>query len=80
MYLEKEELVNLCMAHVNSAAFRRRGPRARSSPFSSLKGFTNNLNVFINNAFEIRSNAHPAPPPPQHSQYSLSIKIVNKIV
>ncbi|RVE44642.1 hypothetical protein evm_010728 [Chilo suppressalis] len=65
--VEKEELVSLCVSHVNSAAFRRRGPRARPSPFSTLKGFTNNLNVFINNAFEIRNNAQPAPAPPQHS-------------
>ncbi|CAG9783498.1 unnamed protein product [Diatraea saccharalis] len=67
--VEKEELVSLCLSHVNSSTYRRRGPRARPSPFSSLKGFTNNLNVFINNAFEMRNNAQPAPPPPppQHS-------------
>ncbi|XP_026742711.1 E3 ubiquitin-protein ligase RNF34 isoform X2 [Trichoplusia ni] len=62
--VEKEELLNLCVSHVNSAAYRRRGSRAGSSPFSSLKGLTNNINDFINSAFDLRNNTHPAPPPP----------------
>ncbi|KAL4704503.1 hypothetical protein ACJJTC_007622 [Scirpophaga incertulas] len=66
--VEKEELVSLCVSHVNSAAYRRRGPRVRSSPFSSLKGLTNNLNVFLNNAFDVRSNTAREPTSPtQHS-------------
>ncbi|CAH0718675.1 unnamed protein product, partial [Brenthis ino] len=60
--VEKEELVTLCVSHVNSAAYRRRGPRAGASPFSSLKGFTNNINDFINSAFDLRNPAHPAQP------------------
>ncbi|KAJ8725334.1 hypothetical protein PYW08_003517 [Mythimna loreyi] len=62
--VEKEELLNLCVSHVNSAAYRRRGSRAGASPFSSLKGLTSNINDFINSAFDIRNAAHPAPPPP----------------
>ncbi|CAH0604482.1 unnamed protein product [Chrysodeixis includens] len=65
--VEKEELLNLCVSHVNSAAYRRRGSRAGSSPFSSLKGLTNNINDFINSAFDLRTNTHPAPPPPARS-------------
>ncbi|XP_060810910.1 E3 ubiquitin-protein ligase RNF34 [Amyelois transitella] len=69
--VEKEELVSLCVAHVNSAAYRRRGSRAGASPFSTLKGFTNNINVLINNAFDLRT-ATPAPPPPSSNCYNSS--------
>ncbi|KAJ8723035.1 hypothetical protein PYW07_004215 [Mythimna separata] len=62
--VEKEELLSLCVSHVNSAAYRRRGSRAGASPFSSLKGLTSNINDFINSAFDIRNVAHPAPAPP----------------
>ena len=61
---EKEELLSLCVSHVNSAAYRRRGSRTGASPFSTLKGFTNNINDFINSAFDIRNGAQPAPAPP----------------
>ncbi|XP_022819677.1 E3 ubiquitin-protein ligase rififylin [Spodoptera litura] len=60
--VEKEELLNLCVSHVNSTAYRRRGSRTGSSPFSSLKGFTSNINDFINSAFDMRNN--PQPPQP----------------
>ncbi|KAM3961785.1 LOW QUALITY PROTEIN: E3 ubiquitin-protein ligase RNF34 [Aphomia sociella] len=70
--VEKEELVNLCVSHVNSTAYRRRGSRAGSSPFSTLKGFTNNINVLINSAFDLRSNPQPAPPPPHGNCYNSS--------
>ncbi|XP_053625083.1 E3 ubiquitin-protein ligase RNF34 [Plodia interpunctella] len=69
--VEKEELVSLCVAHVNSAAYRRRGSRSGASPFSSLKGFTNNINVLINNAFDLRTST-PAPPPPSGNCYNSS--------
>ncbi|XP_021194854.3 E3 ubiquitin-protein ligase rififylin [Helicoverpa armigera] len=62
--VEKEELLSLCVSHVNSSAYRRRGSRAGASPFSSLKGLTSNINDFINSAFDIRNGPHPAPPPP----------------
>ncbi|KAI8435435.1 hypothetical protein MSG28_003742 [Choristoneura fumiferana] len=60
--VEKEELVTLCVAHVNSAAYRRRAPRA---PFPSLKGFTTNINVFLSSAFDLRASPPPAPPAPR---------------
>ncbi|CAK1582386.1 unnamed protein product [Parnassius mnemosyne] len=58
--VEKEELVSLCVAHVNSTAYKRRGPR--TGAFSSLKGFTNNINDFLNSAFDIRAPQNDAPP------------------
>lgn len=61
--VEKEELLNLCVSHVNSTAYRRRGSRTGPSPFSSLKGFTSNINDFINSAFDIRNNQQPAAQP-----------------
>ncbi|KAG6457269.1 E3 ubiquitin-protein ligase rififylin [Manduca sexta] len=70
--VEKEELVSLCVSHVNSAAYRRRGSRGGSSPFSSLKGLTNNINDFINSAFDLRAQPQPAPPPPSRSCYNTS--------
>ncbi|XP_059061236.1 uncharacterized protein LOC131854122 [Achroia grisella] len=70
--VEKEELVSLCVSHVNSAAYRRRGSRSGSSPFSTLKGFTNNINVLINNAFDLRSTPQPAPPSPHSECYNSS--------
>ncbi|XP_047528348.1 E3 ubiquitin-protein ligase RNF34 isoform X1 [Vanessa atalanta] len=70
--VEKEELVSLCVSHVNSAAYRRRGPRAGASPFSSLKGLTTNINDFINSAFDLRNPAHPAPPADRSSCFNSS--------
>ncbi|KAL0893473.1 hypothetical protein ABMA27_013675 [Loxostege sticticalis] len=64
--VEKEELVSLCVSHVNSAAYRRRGPRAGAGPFSTLKDFTK----LINNAFDLRPPAQPAPPPPHSNCYN----------
>ncbi|XP_063821423.1 E3 ubiquitin-protein ligase RNF34 [Ostrinia nubilalis] len=63
--VEKEELVSLCVGHVNSAAYRRRGARA-PGPFSTLKDFTK----LINNAFDLRAPAQPAPPPPNSNCYN----------
>ncbi|XP_075992942.1 E3 ubiquitin-protein ligase RNF34 isoform X2 [Anticarsia gemmatalis] len=60
--VEKEELVSLCVSHVNSSSYRRRGQRAGASPFSSLKGFTNNINDLFNSAFNPAPN-NPQPPP-----------------
>ncbi|XP_052737453.1 E3 ubiquitin-protein ligase rififylin [Bicyclus anynana] len=51
--VEKEELVSLCVSHVNSAAYRRRG--SRSGPFTALKGITTNINEFITSAFDLRA-------------------------
>ncbi|OWR52105.1 E3 ubiquitin-protein ligase rififylin [Danaus plexippus plexippus] len=59
--VEKEELLNLCVSHVNSGAYRRRGPRNNTSAFCTLKGLTTNINEFINSAFDLRS---PTSPPP----------------
>ncbi|XP_026330027.1 E3 ubiquitin-protein ligase rififylin isoform X4 [Hyposmocoma kahamanoa] len=53
--VEKEELVSLCVHHVNSTAYRRRGPHPEGSPFSSFKGFTNNINDFISSALDLRN-------------------------
>ncbi|XP_039746519.1 E3 ubiquitin-protein ligase RNF34 isoform X2 [Pararge aegeria] len=53
--VEKEELVNLCVSHVNSAAYRRRGSRSGASPFTTLKGITTNINEFITSAFDLRN-------------------------
>ncbi|KAH9643397.1 hypothetical protein HF086_016686 [Spodoptera exigua] len=62
--VEKEELLNLCVSHVNSTAYRRRGSRTSgASPFSSLKGFTSNINDFLNSAFDIRNNPQPPAQP-----------------
>ncbi|XP_045785573.1 E3 ubiquitin-protein ligase rififylin [Maniola jurtina] len=60
--VEKEELVSLCVLHVNSAAYRRRGSRA-AGPFTALKGLTTNLNEFLSSAFDLR-NPPPQPQPP----------------
>lgn len=64
--VEKEELVNLCVSHVNSSSYRRRGQRTGpgASAFSSLKGFTNNINDFLNSAFAPTPTPQRAPPPP----------------
>ncbi|XP_050344817.1 E3 ubiquitin-protein ligase rififylin [Nymphalis io] len=70
--VEKEELVSLCVSHVNSAAYRRRGPRSGSSPFSTLKGLTTNINDFINSAFDLRNPAHPSPPADRSSCFNSS--------
>ncbi|CAH2086972.1 unnamed protein product [Euphydryas editha] len=70
--VEKEELLSLCVSHVNSAAYRRRGPRSGASPFSTLKGITNNINDFINSAFDLRNPAQPAPPPTRSSCFNSS--------
>ncbi|CAG9585904.1 unnamed protein product [Danaus chrysippus] len=59
--VEKEELLSLCVSHVNSGAYRRRGPRNNTSAFCTLKGITTNINEFINSAFDLRS---PTSPPP----------------
>ncbi|KAI5634488.1 E3 ubiquitin-protein ligase rififylin [Phthorimaea operculella] len=63
--VEKEELVSLCVTHVNSMAYRRRGTNGNDSrnsgPFTTLKGFTNNINDIINSAFDLRPNATPQP-------------------
>ncbi|KAJ0180213.1 hypothetical protein K1T71_003617 [Dendrolimus kikuchii] len=69
--VEKEELLNLCVLHVNSSSYRRRGPRG-NNPFSTLKGFTNNINDFINSALDLRSTPQPAPPPPSRGCYNSS--------
>lgn len=55
--VEKEDLISLVMGHVNSAAYRRRSSRGSPGAFSSLKGFTNNINDLLNSAFDIRSTA-----------------------
>ncbi|CAH2074772.1 unnamed protein product, partial [Iphiclides podalirius] len=65
--VEKEELVSLCVSHVNSAAYKRRGSRAGA--FSSLKGLTNNINDFLNSAFDIRA-PQSAPPPARSSCFN----------
>ncbi|XP_045445713.1 E3 ubiquitin-protein ligase rififylin [Melitaea cinxia] len=70
--VEKEELLSLCVSHVNSAAYRRRAPRSGASPFSTLKGITSNINEFINSAFDLRNPAHPAPPPNRSSCFNSS--------
>ncbi|XP_072943614.1 E3 ubiquitin-protein ligase RNF34 [Epargyreus clarus] len=70
--VEKEELVNLCISHVNSASYRRRGSRTGANPFSSLKGLTTNFNDFINSAFDLRNNSTAAPPPPRGSCFNAS--------
>ncbi|CAG9095324.1 unnamed protein product [Plutella xylostella] len=67
--VEKEELVSLCVSHVNGAGYRRRGSRG-SSAFSSLKGFTSNINELINHAFDLRPSAHPAPAPADRTSRS----------
>ncbi|KAJ2952414.1 hypothetical protein O0L34_g6720 [Tuta absoluta] len=63
--VEKEELVSLCVSHVNSTAYRRRGTNGNDSrnsgPFTTLKGFTNNINDIINSAFDLRPNSSPQP-------------------
>ncbi|XP_045542744.1 E3 ubiquitin-protein ligase rififylin [Papilio machaon] len=61
--VEKDELVGLCVSHVNSAAYRRRG--ARGGAFSGLKGLTNNINDFLNSAFDIRAPQRDTPRDPQ---------------
>ncbi|XP_047988376.1 E3 ubiquitin-protein ligase rififylin [Leguminivora glycinivorella] len=61
--VEKEELVSLCVSHVNSAAYRRRAPRAE--PFPSLKGITSNINNFINSTFDLRPPPRPQQQRPQ---------------
>ncbi|XP_049867126.1 E3 ubiquitin-protein ligase RNF34 [Pectinophora gossypiella] len=64
--VEKDELVSLCVSHVNSAAYRRRGARGAGAggAFTSLKGFTSNINELLNSAFDLRPAAQPQPPPP----------------
>ncbi|XP_041977264.1 E3 ubiquitin-protein ligase rififylin [Aricia agestis] len=67
--VEKEELVSLCVSHVNSGSYRRRG--ARTGTFTgTLKGLTNNINELINSAFDIRPTAQPAPPPSRSSCFN----------
>ncbi|XP_063377678.1 E3 ubiquitin-protein ligase rififylin [Cydia fagiglandana] len=61
--VEKEELVSLCVSHVNSTAYRRRAPRAE--PFPSLKGITSNINNFINSTFDLRPPPRPQQQRPQ---------------
>ncbi|XP_038215448.1 E3 ubiquitin-protein ligase RNF34 isoform X2 [Zerene cesonia] len=69
--VEKEELLSLCISHVNSSAYRRRGSRAGASPFTStLKGITNNINDFITSTFDLRNTAQPAPPPNRSSCFN----------
>ncbi|XP_028040931.1 E3 ubiquitin-protein ligase RNF34 isoform X2 [Bombyx mandarina] len=72
--VEKEELVGLCVTHVNSTAYRRRSSRNENSPFSSLKGLTVNINEFISSTFNLRpaSQPYPAPPPPTRSCHNNS--------
>lgn len=68
---EKDELVGLCVSHVNSTAYRRRG--ARGGAFSGLKGLTNNINDFLNSAFDMRAPPRDPPrdPPPARSEILL---------
>ncbi|KPJ12213.1 E3 ubiquitin-protein ligase RNF34 [Papilio machaon] len=66
--VEKDELVGLCVSHVNSAAYRRRG--ARGGAFSGLKGLTNNINDFLNSAFDIRAPQRDTPRDPQPARSS----------
>ncbi|GBP32063.1 E3 ubiquitin-protein ligase rififylin [Eumeta japonica] len=54
--VEKEDLVGLVVTHVNSVAYRRRPPRATTGPFSTSKGFTNNINELLTSAFDLRPN------------------------
>ncbi|VVC98570.1 unnamed protein product [Leptidea sinapis] len=64
--VEKEELLGLCVSHVNSSGYRRRGSRTGASPLTStLKGITSNINDFLTSTFDLRyTNTYPAPPPP----------------
>lgn len=69
---EKEELVSLCVSHVNSMGYRRCGSRT-TSPFTTLKGITTNINEFITSAFDLRNPA-PAPQPQTTAYSKLSLK------
>ncbi|KPJ00220.1 E3 ubiquitin-protein ligase rififylin [Papilio xuthus] len=69
--VEKDELVGLCVSHVNSSAYRRRS--SRGGAFSGLKGFTNNINDFLNSAFDIRTTQRDPSrdvPPPRSSCFN----------
>ncbi|XP_022118623.2 E3 ubiquitin-protein ligase rififylin [Pieris rapae] len=69
--VEKEELLSLCISHVNSSAYRRRGSRTGASPFSNtLKGITNNINEFITSTFDLRNTGHQPPHPDRSNCYN----------
>ncbi|CAK1552706.1 unnamed protein product [Leptosia nina] len=68
--VEKEELLTLCISHVNSAAYKKHGPRSGPSPLTStLKGITNNFNEFITSTFDLRTG-QPAPQPNRSSCFN----------